>query len=117
MAEFIVQTFNGLTLAGIVSLVSSGFTLIFGVMRVTNLAHDAVYLPGGYVAYSVIGGHSGNIFYGLAAGTFSMAALGVPIERGLLPWLRHAEMAELMARWTWCSSSTTSPWRSGAATR
>jgi branched-chain amino acid transport system permease protein len=47
--QFIAQTLNGLTLAGIVFLVSSGFTLVFGVMRVTNLSHGAVYLLGGYI--------------------------------------------------------------------
>jgi branched-chain amino acid transport system permease protein len=52
--EFIAQTLNGLTLAGIIFLVSSGFTLVFGVMRVTNLSHGAVYLVGGYIGYSVI---------------------------------------------------------------
>lgn len=97
MTEFIVQTLNGLTLAGIIFLVSSGFTLVFGVMRVTNLAHGAVYLLGGYVAYSVIGGKSGNFFYGLIAGTAAMAVLGLLIERLLLPWLKHVEMAELLA--------------------
>lgn len=97
MTEFIVQTFNGLTLAGIIFLVSSGFTLVFGVMRVTNLSHGAVYLLGGYVAYSVINNNTGNFFYGLAAGTASMAVLGLLIERLLLPWLRHVELAELLA--------------------
>jgi len=97
MTEFIVQTLNGLTLAGIIFLVSSGFTLVFGVMRVTNLAHGAVYLLGGYVAYSVIGGNSGNFFYGLLAGTAAMAGLGFLMERLLLPWLHHVEMAELLA--------------------
>jgi len=51
MTEFIVQTINGLTLAGVIFLVSSGFTLIFGVMRVTSLAHGAIFLLGGCVAY------------------------------------------------------------------
>ncbi|MDA8284966.1 MAG: branched-chain amino acid ABC transporter permease [Actinomycetota bacterium] len=97
MTEFIVQTFNGLTFAGIIFLVSSGFTLVFGVMRVTNLSHGAVFLLGGYVAYSVIGGHTGNFFYGLIAGTVAMAGLGLVVERFLLPWLHHVEMAELLA--------------------
>ena len=97
MTEFIVQTFNGLTLAGIIFLASSGFTLVFGVMRVTNLSQGAVFLLGGYVAYSIIGGQSGNFFWGLAGGTFAMAGLGILMERVLLPWLHHSEFGELMA--------------------
>lgn len=96
MNEFIVQTINGLTLAGVIFLVSSGFTLIFGVMRVTSLMHGAVFLLGGYVAFSVIGALH-NFFWGLAAGTLAMGALGLVVERGLLPLLRHSEMAELLA--------------------
>jgi branched-chain amino acid transport system permease protein len=96
MTEFVVQTINGLTLAGVIFLVSSGFTLIFGVMRVTSLAHGAIFLLGGYVAYSVIE-HMHNFFWGLAAGTLAMGALGLLVERGLLPLLRHSEMAELLA--------------------
>lgn len=96
MPEFIAQTLNGLTLAGIIFLVSSGFTLVFGVMRVTNLSHGAVYLVGGYIGYSVIN-VTHNFFYGLAAGALSMAVLGFVLERTLITWLGRSEMAELLA--------------------
>jgi branched-chain amino acid transport system permease protein len=94
--QFIAQTLNGLTLAGIIFLVSSGFTLVFGVMRVTNLSHGAVYLLGGYVGYSVITA-THNFFYGLAAGALAMGALGLVLERTLITWLGRREMAELLA--------------------
>jgi branched-chain amino acid transport system permease protein len=71
LPEFIAQTLNGLTLAGIIFLVSSGFTLVFGVMRVTNLSHGAVYLVGGYIGYSVIS-TTHNFFLGLAAGALAI---------------------------------------------
>lgn len=96
MPEFIAQTLNGLTLAGIIFLVSSGFTLVFGVMRVTNLSHGAVYLVGGYIGYSVIN-VTHNFFYGLAAGALAMAAFGYLLERTLISWLGRSEMAELLA--------------------
>jgi branched-chain amino acid transport system permease protein len=94
--EFIAQTLNGLTLAGIIFLVSSGFTLVFGVMRVTNLSHGAVFLAGGYIGYSVINA-THNFFYGLAAGALAMAAFGYLLERTLISWLGRSEMAELLA--------------------
>jgi branched-chain amino acid transport system permease protein len=94
--QFIAQTLNGLTLAGIIFLVSSGFTLVFGVMRVTNLSHGAVYLLGGYIGYSVITA-THNFFYGLAAGALAMGALGLVLERTLITWLGRREMAELLA--------------------
>jgi branched-chain amino acid transport system permease protein len=94
--QFIAQTLNGLTLAGIIFLVSSGFTLVFGVMRVTNLSHGAVYLFGGYIGYSVITA-THNFFYGLAAGALAMATFGLLLERTLITWLGGREMSELLA--------------------
>ena len=96
MPQFLAQTLNGLTLAGIIFLVSSGFTLVFGVMRVTNLSHGAVYLLGGYIGYSVIGA-THNFFYGLAAAAVAMAAFGLLLERTLITWLGRSEMSELLA--------------------
>jgi branched-chain amino acid transport system permease protein len=96
LPEFIAQTLNGLTLAGIIFLVSSGFTLVFGVMRVTNLSHGAVYLVGGYIGYSVINA-THSFFAGLAAGALAMAAFGYLLERSLITWLGRSEMSELLA--------------------
>jgi branched-chain amino acid transport system permease protein len=94
--EFVVQTLNGLTLAGIMFLVSSGFTLVFGVMRITNLAHGAIYLLGGYIAYSVISS-IGNFFVGAIVGGLATAVLGVLLERTLIKRMRGQVMAELLA--------------------
>jgi branched-chain amino acid transport system permease protein len=96
VAQFVAQTLNGLTLAGIVFLVSSGFTLVFGVMRVTNLSHGAVYLIGGYIGYSVITA-THDFFLGLLAATVAAGAFGVILERTLIAGLRRQEMAELLA--------------------
>ena len=41
---------NGVTAAALYFVVASGFTLIFGLMRVVNMAHGAFFLFGGYVA-------------------------------------------------------------------
>jgi branched-chain amino acid transport system permease protein len=51
---FILVTLNGLTLAGLYFISASGLTLIFGLLRVTNLAHGALFLLGGYVALQFI---------------------------------------------------------------
>jgi len=48
--QFAVVTLNGLTLAGLFFVVASGFTLIFGLMRVVNMAHGSLFLLAGYLA-------------------------------------------------------------------
>ncbi|TMG43486.1 MAG: branched-chain amino acid ABC transporter permease, partial [Chloroflexi bacterium] len=45
---------NGLTFAALLFLLASGFTLVFGLMRIMNLAHGAFYLVGGYIGLSVL---------------------------------------------------------------
>ncbi len=95
MQGFLEQTLNGLTFAGLLFLLGSGFTLIFGLMRIVNLAHGGTYLAGGYVGYTVIQ-TTHNFLLGLAAGAVAMALLGVLLERGLLVHVRGLPMAELL---------------------
>lgn len=73
---------NGLTLAGLYFLVASGFTLVFGLMRVVNLAHGSLFLLGGYVGYSA-GLASGSWLVALLAG-FVAAALAGVLMQGLV---------------------------------
>jgi branched-chain amino acid transport system permease protein len=50
LRQFAVVSLNGITLAALYFVVASGFTLIFGLMRVVNMAHGSLYLLGGYLA-------------------------------------------------------------------
>src|SRR3954463_7926368 len=61
---FILITLNGLTLAGLYFISASGLTLIFGLLRVTNLAHGALFLLGGYTALTFV---DNGVSWGLAA--------------------------------------------------
>src|SRR6185503_16050762 len=49
--SFVRTLLNGLTFAGLLFIVASGFSLIFGLMRVVNMAHGSFFLLGGYIAY------------------------------------------------------------------
>ena len=95
MQNFIQQTLNGITFAGLLFLLGSGFTLIFGLMRIVNLAHGATYLVGGYVGYTTIK-LTQNFLLALLAGGLSMAVFGVLLERGLLRSLRGQPISELL---------------------
>jgi branched-chain amino acid transport system permease protein len=48
--DFAITLLNGVTAAGLYFVVASGFTLIFGLMRVVNMAHGSLFLLGGYIA-------------------------------------------------------------------
>src|SRR5712675_732993 len=75
------QLLNGLTFAALLFLVASGFTLIFGLMRIVNLAHGALYLLGGYVAY--------------AAAT-AVALVGFLVDRLLLGFVKGFELRQVL---------------------
>jgi branched-chain amino acid transport system permease protein len=47
--DFLATLLDGVTAAGVYFVVASGFTLIFGLMRVVNMAHGAFFLLGGYI--------------------------------------------------------------------
>ena len=49
------QLLNGLQLGITLFLMSSGLTLVFGIMQVINLAHGSFYMIGAYVAANTTG--------------------------------------------------------------
>ena len=51
---WVIQAFNGVSYGALLFLLASGLSLIFGVMRIVNLAHGSFFLLGGYVALTVI---------------------------------------------------------------
>jgi branched-chain amino acid transport system permease protein len=92
---WILQTLNGLTLGALLFLVASGFTLIFGLMRIANLTHGVLYLLGGYLALTVVRA-GGNYVVAVIVGAASMAVLGVVVERVFLRRLRGQTLAEVL---------------------
>lgn len=95
IASLFVQLLNGITFAALLFLVSSGFTLIFGLMRIANLAHGAFYLVGGYIGYSV-GLSTGNFFLAIVVGALATGVLGLLVERGILRLVRNQELPEVL---------------------
>ena len=94
MSFTLFQIFNGLTFAALLFLVASGFTLIFGLMRIVNLAHGAMYLMGGYVAYAVAT-QSGSFVLGIVAGAVATALLGL-VEQSLLRFAKGVELRQVL---------------------
>jgi len=91
----LVQLLNGLTFAALLFIVASGFTLIFGLLRVVNLTHGALYLFGGYIGYSVALA-TGSFTLGALAAMVSVALLGIVLDQGLLRFVRRYELREVL---------------------
>jgi branched-chain amino acid transport system permease protein len=52
-SNFLITLLNSVSLAALMFIVASGFSLIFGLMRVVNMAHGSFLLLGGYIAYEM----------------------------------------------------------------
>lgn len=92
---FFVQVMNGLSFGALLFLLASGFTLVFGLMRIVNLAHGALYLVGGYAGI-VIAGYTGSFIVALLAGGAAAAIVGAVSERLLLRRVRGKELPEVL---------------------
>jgi branched-chain amino acid transport system permease protein len=83
MQFWIVQTLNSISFGALLFLLSSGFSLAFGLMRIPNLAHGAFYMLGAYFGATVV--YVGGNFWlaALAAGA-GVGLVGIAIERFIL---------------------------------
>src|SRR3954468_11743045 len=99
--DFFITVLNGLTAAGLYFIVASGFTLIFGLMRVVNMAHGAFFLLGGYIALKLqrhmVGGDTG---LGLSSAQVSLVQGVVPaIVAALVIGFVGLLVQQLFLRW------------------
>ena len=83
MHYWISQTFYGVSYAALLFLLASGLTLIFGVMRIVNLAHGSYYLLAGYVGYTTMK-LTNNFIMGIAVSMVVLAIVGILMERVFL---------------------------------
>jgi branched-chain amino acid transport system permease protein len=96
MTQFAVFVLHGLAYAGLLFLVSSGLTLVFGMMNVLNFAHAAFYMLGAYFSYSILQ-WSGNFWLSMLLCPLMLFALGALVERFLLRRVhRHGHLHELL---------------------
>jgi branched-chain amino acid transport system permease protein len=77
---WLIQAFNGISYGALLFLLASGLSLIFGVMRIVNLAHGSFFLLGGYVALTVIWS-TGSWALALPLAALAIAVVGLALER------------------------------------
>jgi branched-chain amino acid transport system permease protein len=90
MGGFLAQILNGLQYGLLLFLISSGLTLIFGVMGVINLAHGSLYMIGAYVAY-VVAGATGAFWLAVPTAIVGGLLFGALLERMLFRRFRHRD--------------------------
>jgi branched-chain amino acid transport system permease protein len=109
--DFLITLLNGLTAAALYFVVASGFTLIFGLMRVVNMAHGAFFLLGGYIALrlqrNMVGGDSGlgvssaqvsfmQWLVPLLAGAAIVGGIGLLMQQLFLRWNQGEDLRQAL---------------------
>ena len=91
----ILQVMNGITFGALLFLVASGFTLIFGLMRVANLTHGVLYLLAGYTGLTVVR-QTDNFWLAVVAAMLTAGIIGFAIERAFLHRVRGSVLSEVL---------------------
>ncbi|MGH7279345.1 MAG: branched-chain amino acid ABC transporter permease [Candidatus Rokuibacteriota bacterium] len=89
-AFLVTQTLNAAALAALLFFISIGLTLIFGIMRIVNFAHGALYMLGAYVGVS-LAALTGSYWAALLLAPLVVGALGFVIEAVIMRPLYRRE--------------------------
>lgn len=90
MTLFIQQLFNGLALGGVYCLAAIGLTLVFGVLRIPNLAHGSLYMLGAYVTYFFLTAVGVPYIAAIGLAAIVLALVGILLERVVFHPLRNS---------------------------
>ena len=102
MDTFLIHLLNSLLYASVLFLIAGGLSLIYGVMRIVNLAHGNLYAVGAYTTAWAVGRVLGDaptvVLYALLpVGAVAAAAVGAVLEPTLLrPLYKRAEEYQLL---------------------
>jgi branched-chain amino acid transport system permease protein len=99
--SFVLQLFSGLSRGMMLFLLSSGLSLIFGVMNILNFAHATLWLFGGYLTYSFmqafvksLGSQVLALLPAILLATAVMFLLGLALERLIIRRMYPRELPE-----------------------
>ena len=88
MTLFLQQLVTGIATGSVYALVALGLTLVYGVLKVPNFAHAALYTAGAYVTYVMLTSFGTGYILATAVSMMVVAVLG-----GVMEWLVFAPLA------------------------
>lgn len=95
MAFWVIQSLNSLALGALLFLLSVGFSLIFGLMRVANLTHGAYFMLGAYLGVTVLD-HGGGFVLAVLVGGVGIGVIGALVERFILRSLGGNSLGQVL---------------------
>ena len=95
MSQWLTLAVNSIAYGGLLFLLSAGFSLIFGLMRIPNLMHGSFFMLGAYFGVTFLA-KGANFWVAALLSALTMAAIGALIERFLLRRLAGQELAQVL---------------------
>lgn len=83
LSYFIILVLNGLTFAGLLFVVASGQTLVYGLLRIVNMGHGSLYTLAACIGYFVYSALGNNWLAGVFAGGVAMTIVYLFLQWGL----------------------------------
>jgi branched-chain amino acid transport system permease protein len=99
MTFWLLLTVNSVTFGGLLFLLSAGFSLIFGLMRIPNLTHGSMFMLGAYLGTTFLSGalhFTLNFWFAAIVAALEVAILGALMERLLLRRLAGEPLAQVL---------------------
>jgi branched-chain amino acid transport system permease protein len=96
MNQMLILSINSVTLGGLLFLLSAGFSLIFGLMKIPNLTHGSLFMLGAYVGSTFVLRFKFDFWLAAILSALIVAAFGGIIERLLLRRLAGQQLAQVL---------------------
>jgi branched-chain amino acid transport system permease protein len=105
---FVLVGLNALTLSGLYFVVASGFTLVFGLMRVVNMAHGSLYMLAGFFAFELQERFTGQGIFGtpdvgigdwvipLVVASLGVGLIGLLMQQAFLRWNQGQDLRQAL---------------------
>src|SRR5262245_61998184 len=116
MTFWTIQVLNGISFGMLLFLLAAGLSLIYGLMRMLNLAHGSYYILGGYVGLAVVRA-TGSFVLAAVAATAAVTLVGIVMERFFLRRFPEQELPTFgfllifadLSLWLWGGTPQTLP--------
>ncbi|WP_045174848.1 branched-chain amino acid ABC transporter permease [Anaerocellum danielii] len=90
MSTFIQQLINGITLGSVYALISLGYTMVYGIIKLINFAHGDIFMVGAYIAYLSVTYLKLGLIPSLIVAMAFCSVLGMLIEKFAYKPLRNS---------------------------
>jgi branched-chain amino acid transport system permease protein len=99
VSTFVIDAVGVLSTAGTLFIVAAGLTLVFGAMRLINIAHGSFYMYGAFLVTTIAGVSTGLRFWlAVLAGCLAVGLIGAVVEAGVMRRIYDAEhLTQLIA--------------------